>query len=477
MAVRARPSAHLHLDKALYPQILSYLSWPDQIKAGALCQDALKLVSDARLVGARWTRGDFEVGRLSVPARARAFHQTRIESNNDLVVYVTSDGEPDDADACPVIVRSTKDLGVRAVHHDFCASWAFALWGDNLIAAADRTNEVKVMSVDDPTLSCTFDAELNVCDVDANDIFLLVRTWQDVRVCTCYLDEVEGLVVELHNVIDAHIYAATQATRFAPSIGPGDPSGIFIVPLQEEEGAPSRLVICHVNIGYLVASRSLDSPTGASRFPYHAVATSSQYIAALTYYDSFGSQNENYGIDREARLVPRMHVYSADFEEFGAQGLIWDLAEDVEPKATFCGRPCIAVLGSLLLSSSLSGLAICAWCLKSGTFLYRCTTFFEHPHRYAVADSDDHFEYGEITDLSLTPSKDALLVGCWGAKHFVVDATGGAYLRHTDMHPIRQRQHVISRLLTRLGEKSGLSDDIINTQIAGYLKYKNTIHL
>ena len=122
-------------------------------------------------------------------------------------------------------------------------------------------------------------------------------------------------------------------------------------------------------------------------------------------------------------------------------------------------------------------MAICAWCLKSGTFLYRCTTFFEHPHGYAVADSDDHFEYGEITDLSLTPSKDALLVGCWGAKHFVVDATGGAYLRHTDMHPIRQRQHVIARVLTRLGEKSGLSDDIINTQIAGYLKYKSTIYL
>lgn len=321
MAVRARPSTHLHLDKALYPQILSYLSWPDRIKAGALCQDALKLVSDARLVGARWTRGDFEVGRLSVPARARAFQQTRIESNNDLVVYATDD-DPNNEDECPVIVRSTKDLGVRAVHQGFSASWAFALWGDNLIAAADRTNEVKVMSVDDPTLSCTFDAELYVCDVDANDIFLLVRTWQDVRVCTCYLDEVEGLVVELHNVIDAHIYVATHATRFAPSIGPGDPSGIFIVPLQEEEGAPSRLVICHVNIGYLVASTPLDSPTGASRFPYHAVATSSQYIAALTWYDSFGSQNENYGIDREARLVPRMHVYSADFTEFGAQGLI-----------------------------------------------------------------------------------------------------------------------------------------------------------
>ena len=45
------------------------------------------------------------------------------------------------------------------------------------------------------------------------------------------------------------------------------------------------------------------------------------------------------------------------------------------------------------------------------------------------------------------------------------------------MQPIRQRQHVIARVLTRLGEKSGLSDEIINTQIAGYLKYKTTIYL
>ena len=53
----------------------------------------------------------------------------------------------------------------------------------------------------------------------------------------------------------------------------------------------------------------------------------------------------------------------------------------------------------------------------------------------------------------------------------MLDATGGAHLRHTDVNADRQRQHVISRVLTRLGEKKGLGDDVVQTHIAGCLKY------
>ena len=522
MTSRARrQAAERHLDKAFFPAILSCLSWKDQVKASLLCRDMLERVPDATwrtacherygectncswfgrppapgrpgvlfdgpsigrdrwLVGSRWTRGDLLCARLPVPPTAGAFSaQTRIAANDEYVVYATDDSYANGDDgAYPLIVRSTRGLGVRAVRHGYDAGWTFALFGGNLVASSAHTDKVKVMSVDEPSLSKTIEVGDDVCCLDGSANSLLVRTHHDVQVWTRVQesDDPADFSVELKYDFDIFVQHVTEAARWAPELSTIDPD-VFIATIQEAENGPSRILIFGCNDDFIVPmaqSDPVDSPHLSSRFPYESIAVSGEYVAAVTMFDSWGSYNEDFGIEEGVLLAPRMHVFSAK-GDFGP--CLWDLAEDIEPSRSFLGSPCVVIVGSLLLSSSLGGLAVCAWCLKSGTFLYRFTGFFEHPHRYANADGDDFTEFGVITSMTLNASKDALLIGCFNAEHFVLDATGGAYLRHTDMHPIRQRQHVISRLLTRLGEKSGLSDDIINTQIAGYLKYKSTIYL
>lgn len=517
MTSRARrQAAERHLDKAFFPAILSCLSWQDQVKASLLCRDMLERVPDATwrtacherygqctncswfgrppapgrpgvlfhgpsigrdrwLVGSRWTRGDLECGRLTVPPTAGAFAaQTHIAANDEYVVYATDDSYANGDDgAYPLIVRSTRGLGVRAVRHGYDAGWTFALWGGNLVAHASHTDEIEVMSVDEPSLSKTIDVGNAVCCLDGSASSLLVRTHRDVQVWIRveHSDDPADFSIELQHDYDIYSQHLTRAARWAPELATVDPD-VFIATMQEAENGPSRILIFGCNpdwpIVLIAQSDPVDSPHLSSRFPYESIAVSGEYVAAVTMFSSWGTFNEDFGIEQGVLLAPRMHVFSGN-EDFGP--CLWDLAEDIEPNPYFNGSPRIVIVGSLLLSSSLGGLAVCAWCLKSGTFLYRFTGFFEHPHGYAVADDE------VITSMTLNASKDALLIGCFGANHFVLDATGGAHLRHTDVNADRQRQHVISRVLTRLGEKKGLGDDVVQTHIAGCLKYKDTVYL
>ena len=90
----------------------------------------------------------------------------------------------------------------------------------------------------------------------------------------------------------------------------------------------------------------------------------------------------------------------------------------------------IALVGSLLLSSSVRGLAICAWDCPTGHYLYRYDGFFTHPNGYAVpcdvgddpsATAMAHPQ--NVTAMAFVAGNAALALGCFGGFHVLLDAT------------------------------------------------------
>ena len=455
------------LNKDVFGVVVSFLPWREQFRvAGAASREARAILSDrtfrlataarygadafpgatareAWAIGARLTRGDFELGKLDLPPKAAVLEYsggTAMASNANVVAFAGED------DGSKLILRSAADLNVLAVHDGFESVWELAIFGKDVIAwtTGARDCRLHLMHAHTPGSYTVEQTPDDITTLAGSPDGLLTRGFLGFQVWRAELGPDGRLLVECAYEQELEVEMRTRAATWAPALGESETQDILVT-YQPEKFGPAQIWRGFIdenadpalsNLTMLRASPVVarSSPHQASRYPYASIAASHKYVAAVTMLDLDGSYYEEFGIEtpRMVRnpelptpLLPRYHVFDADLK------LLCDVAEPLSlQNSGYMSSEAvhIALVGPLLLSSSLRGLAISAWDCPTGHYLYRYDGFFTHPNGYAVpCDVDIHptcmAHPQNITAMAFVAGNAALALGCFGGFHVLLDAT------------------------------------------------------
>ena len=455
------------LNKDVFGVVVSFLPWREQFRvAGAASREARAILSDrtfrlataarygadafpgatareAWAIGARLTRGDFELGKLDLPPKAAVLEYsggTAMASNANVVAFAGED------DGSKLILRSAADLNVLAVHDGFESVWELAIFGKDVIAwtTGARDCRLHLMHAHTPGSYTVEQTPDDITTLAGSPDGLLTRGFLGFQVWRAELGPDGQLLVECAYEQELEVEMRTRAATWAPALGESETQDILVTyqpekfgPAQiwrgfiDEDADPALSNLTMLRVSPVVAR---SSPHQASRYPYASIAASHKYVAAVTMQDLDGLYYEEFGIETPRMIVnpelptpllPRYHVFDADLK------LLCDVAEPLALQNSghiSIEGPSIALVGPLLLSSSLRGLAICAWDCPTGHYLYRYDGFFTHPKGYAVpCDVDIHptcmAHPQNITAMAFVAGNAALALGCFGGFHVLLDAT------------------------------------------------------
>jgi hypothetical protein len=454
------------LNKDVFGVVVSFLPWREQFRvAGAASREARARLSDATFrlataarygadafpgatareawaIGARLTRGDFELGKLDLPPDALELEEsggTAMAANANVVPFAGED------DGHHIVLRSAADLSVLAVHNGFESVWELAIFGDDILAwtTGARDGWLHLMHAHTPGTYTVKRTPDDITTLAGSPDGLLVRGFLGFQVWRARVGRGE-IIAECAYEQELRVQMRTRAATWAPALGESETQDILVT-YQPEKFGPARIwrgfideaaddpalsSLTMLRVSPVVAR---SSPHQASRYPYASVVASHKYVAAVTmldldglYYDEFGIETPPMIANPElpTPLLPRYHVFDADLK------LLCDVAEPLSLQN--CGYMSsegvhIALVGPLLLSSSVRGLAICAWDCPTGHYLYRYDGFFTHPNGYAVpCDVDDSTALApprSVTAMALVAGNAALALGCFGGFHVILDAT------------------------------------------------------
>ena len=454
------------LNKDVFGVVVSFLPWREQFRvAGAASREARAILSDrtfrlataarygadafpgatareAWAIGARLTRGDFELGKLDLPPKAAVLEYsggTAMASNANVVAFAGED------DGSKLILRSAADLNVLAVHDGFESVWELAIFGKDVIAwtTGARDCRLHLMHAHTPGSYTVEQTPDDITTLAGSPDGLLTRGFLGFQVWRAELGPDGRLLVECAYEQELQVEMRTRAVAWAPALGESETQDILVTyqpekfgPAQiwrgfiDEDADPALSNLTMLRVSPFVARTS---PHQASRYPYASIAASHKYVAAVTMLDLDGSYYEEFGIETPRMVVnpelptpllPRYHVFDADLK------LLCDVAEPLSlQNSGYMSSEAvhIALVGPLLLSSSVRGLAICAWDCPTGHYLYRYDGFFTHPNGYAVpCDVDDSAALvppRNVTAMAFVAGNAALALGCFGGFHVLLDAT------------------------------------------------------
>jgi len=453
------------LNKDVFGVVVSFLPWREQFRvAGAASREARARLSDASFrlataarygadafpgatareawaIGARLTRGDFELGKLNLPPDAHELEEsggTAMAANANVVAFAGED------DGNGFVLRSAADLKVLAVQRGPESVWTLAIFGDDIIAwtTGARDGWLHLMHAHTPGTYTAVRTPDDITTLAGSPDGLLVRGFLGFQVWQARVGRGE-IIARCAYEQELRVQMRTCAATWAPALGESETQDILVT-YQPEKFGPARIWRGFIDENDLdpalsnltmlrispVVARS--SPHQASRYPYASIAASHKYVAAATlmdldglYYDEFGIETPRMIVNPElpTPVLPRYHVFDADLK------LLCDVAEPLALQSSGYNSsegPSIALVGPLLLASSLRGLAICAWDCPTGHYLYRYEGFFTHPNGYAVpCDVEDPSgpPPRNITAMTLVAGNAALALGCFGGFHVLLDAT------------------------------------------------------
>ena len=455
------------LNKDVFGVVVSFLPWREQFRvAGAASREARASLSDATFrlatavrygadafpgatareawaIGARLTRGDFELGKLDLPPKAAVLEYsggTAMASNANVVAFAGED------DGSKLILRSAADLNVLAVHDGFESVWALAIFGKDVIAwtTGARDCRLHLMHAHTPGSYTVEQTPDDITTLAGSPDGLLVRGFLGFQVWQARVGRGE-IIARCAYEQELRVQMRTCAATWAPALGESETQDILVT-YQPEKFGPARIwrgfidendadpALSNLTMLRISPVVARSSPHQASRYPYASIAASHKYVAAVTMQDLDGLYYEEFGIETPRMIVnpelptpllPRYHVFDADLK------LLCDVAEPLSLQNSgymSSEGVHIALVGSLLLSSSVRGLAICAWDCPTGHYLYRYDGFFTHPNGYAVpCDVDIHptcmAHPQNITAMAFVAGNAALALGCFGGFHVLLDAT------------------------------------------------------
>ena len=453
------------LNKDVFGVVVSFLPWREQFRvAGAASREARARLSDASFrlataarygadafpgatareawaIGARLTRGDFELGKLDLPPDALELEEsggTAMAANANVVAFAGED------DGTKIVLRSAADLKVLAVQRGPESVWTLAIFGDDIIAwtTGARDGWLHLMHAHTPGTYTAVRTPDDITTLAGSPDGLLVRGFLGFQVWQARVGRGE-IIARCAYEQELRVQMRTCAATWAPALGESETQDILVT-YQPEKFGPARIWRGFIDENDLdpalsnltmlrispVVARS--SPHQASRYPYASIAASHKYVAAATlmdldglYYDEFGIETPRMIVNPElpTPVLPRYHVFDADLK------LLCDVAEPLALQSSGYNSsegPSIALVGPLLLASSLRGLAICAWDCPTGHYLYRYDGFFTHPNGYAVpCDVEDPSgpPPRNITAMTLVAGNAALALGCFSGFHVIIDAT------------------------------------------------------
>ena len=454
------------LNKDVFGVVVSFLPWREQFRvAGAASREARARLSDASFrlataarygadafpgatareawaIGARLTRGDFELGKLDLPPKAAVLEYsggTAMASNANVVAFAGED------DGSKLILRSAADLNVLAVHDGFESVWELAIFSKDVIAwtTGARDCRLHIMHAHTPDSYTVEQTPDDITTLAGSPDGLLTRGFLGFQVWRAELGPDGQLLVECAYEQELRVQMRTRAATWAPALGESETQDILVT-YQPEKFGPARIwrgfidendadpALSNLTMLRISPVVARSSPHQASRYPYASIAASHKYVAAATlmdldglYYDEFGIETPRMIVNPElpTPVLPRYHVFDADLK------LLCDVAEPLALQSSGYNSsegPSIALVGPLLLASSLRGLAICAWDCPTGHYLYRYDGFFTHPNGYAVpCDVEDPSgpPPRNITAMTLVAGNAALALGCFGGFHVILDAT------------------------------------------------------
>ena len=452
------------LNKDVFGVVVSFLPWREQFRvAGAASREARASLSDATFrlataarygadafpgatareawaIGARLARGDFELGKLDLPPDALELEEsggTAMAANANVVAFAGED------DGTKIVLRSAADLKVLAVHDGFESVWELTIFDDDIIAwtTGARDGLLHLMHAHTPGTYTVKRTPDDITTLAGSPDGLLTRGFLGFQVWRARVGRGE-IIAECAYEQELRVMMRTRAATWAPALGESETQDILVTyqpekfgPAQiwrgfiDEDADPALSNLTMLRVSPVVAR---SSPHQATRYPYASIAASHKYVAAVTMLDLDGSYYEEFGIETPRMVVnpelptpllPRYHVFDADLK------LLCDVAEPLALQNSghiSIEGPSIALVGPLLLSSSLRGLAISAWDCPTGHYLYRYDGFFTHPNGYAVpCDVEDPSgpPPRNITAMTLVAGNAALALGCFSGFHVIIDAT------------------------------------------------------